>query len=227
MKSGSSQRRVAILALAVALAEAAAPRRKSRRRSLLPWRTSSPRPRRTIASRSSSRRCTSERFLPLERNDICPGESLCVLGGGGDVGIEIERRWPFGLGVLVGYDAWFVEAGGVFELGVVHVVRAGLQWVFADELWIHPAIHIGGGALVFGDTLLVSTVGGAVEAGASAELELTQSVALTLGAQVWAFTTTPFTTSRDRTPRSEGGLGLNVALQLNVGLSILAESSVH
>jgi hypothetical protein len=164
--------------------------------------------------------------IPLERTDICPGESLCVLGGGAIVGVEIERRWPFGLGVLVGYDAWFVDSGGVFELGVVQIVRAGVQYVFADEWSIHPAIHLGVGALVFGDTLLVSTVGGAAEVGASAELELTESVAITFGAQAWLFTTTPFTTGRDRTRRSEG-LGLNAALQLNVGLSILAESGVH
>ncbi len=164
--------------------------------------------------------------IPLERTDICPGESLCVLGGGAVVGVEIERRWPFGLGVLVGYDAWFVDSGGVFELGVVQSVRAGVQYTFADEWSIHPAIQLGVGALVFGDTLLVSTVGGVAELGASAEIELTESVALTFGAQAWLFTTTPFTTGRDRTRRSEG-LGLNAALQINVGLSILAESGVH
>ena len=164
--------------------------------------------------------------FPLERTDICPGDSLCVLGGGAVVGVEIERRWPFGLGVLVAYDAWFVDSGGVFELGVAQIVRAGVQYVFADEWSIHPAIHIGVGALVFGDTFSVSTVGGAAEAGASAEIELTESVALTVGAQTWLFTTTPFTTGRDRTRRS-AGLGLNAALQLNVGLSILADSGLH
>jgi hypothetical protein len=163
--------------------------------------------------------------IPLERTDICPGDSLCVLGGGAVIGVEIERRWPFGLGVLVAYDAWFVDSGGVFELGVVQIVRAGIQYVFADEWSIHPALHIGAGALVFGDTLLVSTVGGAIEAGASAEIELTQSVSLTFGAQAWVFTTSPFTTDRDRTMRAGGGI--NAALQLNVGLSILAASGVR
>lgn len=164
--------------------------------------------------------------IPLERTDICPGESLCVLGGGAIVGMEIERRWPFGLGVLVAYDAWFVDSGGVFELGVAQIVRAAAQYVFLDEASVHPAIHLGVGALVFGDTLLVSTVGGAIDLGASVELELTESVALTFGAQAWLFTTSPFTTERDRTMRSEG-LGLNAALQINMGLSILAESGVH
>ncbi len=116
--------------------------------------------------------------IPIERTDICPGDSLCVLGGGAIVGVEIERRWPFGLGILVAYDAWFVDSGGVFELGT------------------------------------------------TLELELTESVAVTFGAQGWLFTTSPFTTTRDRTMRS-GGVGLNAALQLNLGLSILAESGVH
>jgi hypothetical protein len=164
--------------------------------------------------------------LPLERNDICPGDALCVLGGGAVVGVEVERRWPFGLGVLVGYDAWFVESGGVFELGVVQVVRAGVKYVFGDDWLLHPAVQIGAGALIFGDTGQVSTVGGALDLGVSAELELTESVALTFGAQTWLFTTTPFTTSRDRTARSEG-LGVNASIQLNVGLSILADSGLR
>lgn len=164
--------------------------------------------------------------LPLARTDICPGDALCVMGGGAVVGVEVERRWPFGLGVLVGYDAWFVESGGVFELGVVQIVRAGVKYVFGDDWVIHPAIQIGAGALVFGDTFLPSTVGGAVDLGISAELELTESVAFTFGAQGWFFTTSPFTTSRDRTARSEN-LGLNASLQFNVGLSILAESGIR
>lgn len=164
--------------------------------------------------------------IPLERTDICPGDSLCVLGAGATTGVEIERRWPFGLGILVAYDLWFVDSGGVFELGVVQIVRAALQYVFLDDLMVHPAIHLGAGALVFGDTGLVSTVGGAIEGGASAEIELTDIVAITFAAQAWLFTTSPFTTGRDRTPRSEG-LGINVALQLNIGLSILAQSSVR
>lgn len=160
--------------------------------------------------------------IPLERSDICPGDSLCVLGGGGVIGVEIERRWPMGLGVSVAYDVWFVDSGGVFELGSVQTVRAAVRYVFGYEWQVHPAIQIGAGALVFGDTLSVSTVGGALEIGASAEVELTESVSLTAGAQAWLFTTTPFTTGRDRTMRSEG-LGLNAALQLNVGLLIVAE----
>lgn len=161
--------------------------------------------------------------VPLERTDICPGDSLCVLGAGGAFGVEIERRWPLGIGIAVAYDAWFVDSGGVFELGVVQIVYASVRYTFATDLMVHPSIHLGAGALVFGDTFLPSTVGGAAEAGANAEVELTDSVALVAGAQVWLFTTSPFTTGRDRTMRSEG-VGLNAALQLNVGLSVLADS---
>ncbi len=164
--------------------------------------------------------------VPLLRNDICPGDSLCVLGAGGVIGVEIERRWPFGLGVLVAYDAWFVDSNGVFELGTVQIIRAALQYVFVTDWSIHPLIHLGAGALVFGDTFLVSTVGGALELGLGAELELTESVTFGFGVQGWLFTTTPFTTDRDRRTRSEG-LGINAALQLNVGLSILAESGAR
>jgi hypothetical protein len=105
-------------------------------------------------------------------------------------------------------------------------VRAALQYVFAEEWAIHPAINLGAGALVFGDTFLVSTVGGAAELGVTAEIELTESVAIGIGVQGWLFTTTPFTTGRDRTVRSEG-LGLNATLQFNLGLSILADSGAR
>ncbi|MEC7526297.1 MAG: hypothetical protein VYE22_40830 [Myxococcota bacterium] len=161
--------------------------------------------------------------FPLEKTDICPGDSLCVLGAGAAAGVEIERRWPFGLGVLVAYDAWFVDSGGVFELGVVQAVRAAIRYVFAYEHQWHPSVHIGAGALVFGDTGLVSTLGGALEAGVGLEYELTESVSLDAGLSGWLFTTSPFVTGRDRTRRSEG-LGLNFAMQLHVGLVIVASA---
>ena len=160
--------------------------------------------------------------VPLESSDICPGTSLCVLGAGGAVGFEIERRWPLGIGISVAYDAWFVDSNGVFELGTVQIIRAAVGFAFGDEWAIHPAIHIGGGALVFGDSLLVSTVGGAAEVGLSGELELTETVSVNATVRGWLFSTTPFTTGRDRTMRAGGGL--NVALQLSVGIVILAAS---
>jgi len=165
-------------------------------------------------------------LAPLERADICPGDSLCVLGGGGSFGVEIERRWPMGVGISVAYHAWFVDSGGVFELGIVQIIRAGVGYAFLLESMVHPTLHVAAGALVFGDTFLVETVGGALDVGAGVEVELTDTVALDGGLSFWLFTTTPFTTGRDRTRRSEG-LGLNLALQVTVGLTILAERQGH
>jgi hypothetical protein len=164
--------------------------------------------------------------VPISRSDICPGGTFCVLGGGASVGAEVERRWPFGLGVLVGYDLWFVESGGVFELGVVQLARAGLRYVFDTGSIFHPSVQAGAGALVFGDTFSVSTVGGEVELGVACEIELTESVALAIGTRGWLFTTSPFTTGRDRAARSES-LGLNATLQIDIGLTILAASGVR
>lgn len=161
--------------------------------------------------------------FPVERADICPGDSLCVLGSGGSFGVEIERRWPIGIGISVAYDAWFVDSGGVFELGIVQVVRAAVRYTFELHSIVHPALHVGAGALVFGDTFLVETVGGALDVGLGAEIELTDSVVIEGGAGFWLFTTSPFTTGRDRTRRSEG-LGLNLAISSHVGLTILADA---
>ncbi|MBX3272305.1 MAG: hypothetical protein KF729_18745 [Sandaracinaceae bacterium] len=162
-------------------------------------------------------------IFPFESADICPGDAFCVLGSGASVGVEIERRWPIGIGILVAYDAWFVDSGGVFELGLAQLVRAGMRYTFLLEQIVHPSLHVGAGALIFGDTFLVETVGGAFDVGASAEIELSDSVVLTGGLSFWMFTTSPFTTGRDRTRRSEGA-GLNLAVSAHVGLTILADS---
>jgi hypothetical protein len=159
--------------------------------------------------------------VPLERRDICPGGSSCVLGGGGVAGVEVERRWAVGIGVLLAYDVWFVESGGVFELGLVQAIRAGLRYTFLPDRLIHPTVHAGGGALWFGDSGLVSTLGGTIDAGAGLDFELTETIGVTFGARAWAFFTTPFVTPRDETARSSE-LGVNVALQLQVGISIVA-----
>lgn len=159
---------------------------------------------------------------PLERRDICPGGEGCVLGPGGALGVLVERRWPIGIGIFLAYDVWFVEGGGVFELGTAQVVRAGVRFAFLEHLQVHPTLHIAGGALVFGDSVFVSTVGGAVDAGTSVEVELTDTVGVIVGAKSWIFTTVPFTSPRDDIPRS-GGSGVNVALQLYLGLSIVAD----
>ena len=165
-------------------------------------------------------------IAPIDQADICPGDSTCVLGAGASFGLEIERRWPLGIGILVAYDAWFVDSGGVFELGIVQAVLAGVRYTFLLDSIVHPSVHIGAGALVFGDTFLVETVGGALDLGVGAEFELTDSVVLAGGAAFWLFTTSPFVTGRDRTRRSEG-LGLNIALQVYLGLTILADHGGH
>lgn len=161
--------------------------------------------------------------IPLEANDLCPGDSICVLGAGATISGEIERRWPFGVGVILGYSGWFVDSGGVFELGVMHIIRAALRYTFDTGQLFHPSVHVGAGALAFGDAVVPSTVGGALDFGAAAELELSESVSLTGGLSGWLFTTYPFTTGRDRARR--GGLGLNAALQVHLGLSILTIGS--
>lgn len=156
--------------------------------------------------------------------DICPGGASCVLGNGAALGVSLEWRWPTGLGTFLGYEVWFVDSGGVFELGTAQIVRAGLVYAFQTGARLRPIARIAAGALVFGDTGLISTVGGAVDAGLAGELELTSSASLTLGADLRLFTTTPFVSARDDTLRTES---LNIALYTYIGIAIVTVRGVR
>src|SRR4030095_16562598 len=55
-------------------------------------------------------------LFPLLRKAFCPEGAACVLEEGLGLGFSVERRWPTGLGLILGYDAWFLNSNNVFEL---------------------------------------------------------------------------------------------------------------
>ena len=158
-------------------------------------------------------------FAPLETTPVCPAPGDCVMQGGGGIGATIERRWPFGPSVGLGYELIFVDANGVFELGVIQELRAQASYRFLPDSLVHPFFGGGIGALVFGDTFSVATAGVSVMFFAGIELELTEVFSLWASVPVRLFLVDAFTTERDGIARAEDG-GLNVTSALQLGLSI-------
>lgn len=161
---------------------------------------------------------------PLERSTICPSGGACVLGLGIGVGAQIERRTADRVGLFAGYDFWLLDSNGVFELGALHAVRGGIRYVIDESSLVHPFVDAAIGFVAFGDTANVATVGGVVTAGGGVELELSESVAFVASAETWLFATAPFET-RDAIARA-GDFGVNVALQVAIGISVVVGPSV-
>lgn len=164
-------------------------------------------------------------LVPLARDTICPPSALqCVLGAGLGVGAQLEWRTAERVGLFAGYDFFMLDSGGVYELGTLHALRGGVRYTLDDSLVVHPFLDLAVGLLLFGDTANVAAGGGVVTAGGGAEMELSESVLFVTSAEVWMFATGPFTT-RDGATRS-ADFGVNVALQLTVGVAILIGPSV-
>ncbi len=161
--------------------------------------------------------------VPLERSAICPAGAGCVLGAGVVAGVRIERRSSDRVGLFAGYDFWLLDSDGVFELGALHAVRAGIRYVLDDSMMVHPFIEAAIGFLAFGDTANVVTLGGLVSAGGGAELELSESVAFVASLEAWLLSTGPFQT-REGAIRADP-FGVNIALQITIGVSVLVGPS--
>jgi hypothetical protein len=158
--------------------------------------------------------------FPVADSPLCPSGSACIFDGGGGVGGRIERRWPSGYTLGLNYDAWFLDANGVYEITVVQMIGAGVRYLMLRDSMTHPFVGINVGALALGDSFKVAAVGGAAEARAGVEIELTETLALTVASAWRVFFTTEFSTNNGAQPRGEDG-GPNVAATLQVGLAIM------
>jgi hypothetical protein len=157
--------------------------------------------------------------VPVARDPLCPSGSDCVFQGGGSFGVVLERRWPSGPAIGLGYQLWFLDASGIYELGLMQELRAQFRYLFLMEAILHPFLGAGIGAVVFGDTFAVATVGVAVDAFLGVELELTETISVHVAIPWRVFRTDSFTTRRDRVRRAEEA-GFNVAASLELGLAI-------
>jgi hypothetical protein len=160
--------------------------------------------------------------FPVADDALCPADAECIFGGGGGLGGGIERRWPSGYAMGVGYDFWFLDANGVYEITVLQMVSLGVRYFFLPKLQSHPFIGGRIGGLVLGDTFKVDSVGAAAQLRAGVEIEITDTVAFSVASAWRLFFASAFTTPNDGVERAQGG-GVSVAGTLQFGLSILEE----
>jgi hypothetical protein len=158
--------------------------------------------------------------VPIVNQALCPEATRCVFGGGAGIGASVERRFAEGYGIALGYDAWFLESSGLYELPTLQILRASVRFAFYTERLMHLVLEGGLGALVFGDTFRISSAGGALHLGVTGELELTESIAFTLGVVARVFTTSGFLALTDETGRRLGD-GANAGLALQAGILIV------
>jgi hypothetical protein len=122
---------------------------------------------------------------------------------GGGVGASVERRWPAGFGVLVGYDAWFLDSDSVFELAVQQTLRAGVRYTTPTDYVFHPIFEMSAGAMVLGDIFTAQTGGVLLQGFSGVETELTETYGVRFGIGLRAFSHSTFRTTRDGVRRGD------------------------
>ena len=162
--------------------------------------------------------------FPFAQGSLCPEGSACILGSGAGIAGLLEWRFPRGLGVGVGYDAWFLDGNGVNELSTLQTLRATLRYRLLRDRQVHPYLGAALGALLFGDTFRVEAVGGAVDLLLGVEIELSASLAFTAGVLIRLLTTSAFRSNSDGVERAES-FGPDGAAALTVGLVLLQGNS--
>lgn len=156
----------------------------------------------------------------LQNKSLCPAGSGCVFQSGGGIGATLERRWPQGLGVIGGYDAWFLDTDSVYELGVQQALRAGGRYTLPSDVLWHPVIELSLGGMGYGDTFRIATIGVLLQGFAGCEVELSERFGLLAGFGLRAFSHREFRTQRDRVLRGEKGL-FSESFFVQIGLTVM------
>lgn len=158
--------------------------------------------------------------VPYSNRSMCPSGSECVMGSGGQLGFSYEWRRRHGLALGIGYDLSILGGGTLWSAGTMQNVSFSGRYLFLPTRAIHPFIGFGVGGLLFGNLFSVSTAGGSADARFGVELEVTDSLAVTLAVNTRAIVTAPFTTSTDGVQRARHGEP-NVLGAFQVGLVLV------
>ena len=162
--------------------------------------------------------------FPFAQDSLCPAGAACILGSGAGIGGLLEWRFPRGLGVGVGYDAWFLDGNGVNELSTFQALRVTLRYKMLRNRQVHPYLGAAIGGLILGDTFRAEAVGGIVDLLLGVEIELGTTLAFTTGVLVRLLTTSAFRSNSDGVERAQG-FGVDGAAALTVGLVLLQGNS--
>ncbi len=153
---------------------------------------------------------------PIANDSLCPPDTECVLGQGFGFGVSLERRWASGPSVGFRYDAWFVDAATVYELGVLQALQAYGRYAFVSGDALQPYFFVGIGGVLFGDSFGVSTVGLIGELGPGIEIELSPTTSLTCSVPTSLIIMSEFQSAADDVARAQGGVDVVVALALGI-----------
>ena len=157
---------------------------------------------------------------PFITDQVCPSGTACVFGSAGGVGLGLQRRWPSGIGVGLGYEVWFVDSNGVYELGVMHTLQASIRYTLTKAWRAQPFLNGAIGVMALGDTIRFAAIGPSIDLRVGVEIELTQAIALMLAIPCRFFSTGSFVTPRDRVSRADD-FGGNATIGFLAGLVIL------
>lgn len=158
-------------------------------------------------------------MFPVNRSSLCPDTESCIFEAAGGVGLQVERRWVWGLSLGAVYDVLFLDTEQVFEQGFMQSLRATARYLFALPRQFHPYLGASFGVHSVGDFPGVSTAGLVLEMLPGIEMELTEYSALSVSVPMRAFSAEPFRTDRDGVERKDAravsfGIGLQLGLTL-------------
>ncbi len=156
----------------------------------------------------------------LQNRSLCPRGSGCVFRSGGGIGATLERRWPQGLGVIAGYEVWFLDSDSVYELGVQQALRGGARYTLPTDVLVHPVIELSIGGMGYGDTFGIATLGVLLQGFAGCEVELSERFGLLTGFGLRGFSHRKFRTERDRVVRGGSG-AFSESFFVQVGLTVM------
>lgn len=157
--------------------------------------------------------------MPLLRDDLCPRNAACIFGSGLGIRADIELRWPSGWAFGLAYDLWALDGDAVYRVSTLQALMFTARYVLETGSRADPYGALRLGPTLFGGTFRAESVGGAADIEAGVELELTQSVSVSVGFAWRTWMTQSFVTEADRVVRSEGS-GVAGALQLVIGVTI-------
>ncbi|MBW2405238.1 MAG: hypothetical protein JRF42_15905 [Deltaproteobacteria bacterium] len=136
------------------------------------------------------------------------------------VPLSFSYRWANGIGLGFGYEFWLLTANGVYETTVPQMFTGLLQYSFLPDHATHPLLRLRGGFLVLGPSFRVDTIGGTVEIGVGAEVELSSDTVFSFLVTGNLLRTQSFITWADNAPRALDG-ALDAMLVLRVGLNFM------
>ena len=158
--------------------------------------------------------------IPVSTHRLCPDGYQCIADLGWAVGLGFSYRWANGIGLGFGYEFWLLAANGVYEITVPQSFLGVLQYSFLPNHATHPLIRLRGGLLLLGPSFRVATIGGTLEIGTGAEVEISHDSVFSFLVTGNLLRTRAFETPGDGALRATSG-ALDAMLVLRVGFNFL------